>query len=78
MGSALNSGQYVRRKSDGTYGVTGLDPYGICADNEIVVTFSNAGDRDPWLGNGYPVGDWQVIPIEEVPDEVKKRFSHLR
>jgi hypothetical protein len=74
---ALSSGQFVRHKLTGKYGVSGVDPYGICGPGEFIVTFSKSGDSDAWLGDGVPLKDWEVVPKEDTPQRIRKRFAHL-
>ncbi len=78
MGSAMNSGQFVRNKSTGQLGVTTVDPYGICAPGEVAITFTDSSDPDQRLGNGYPVGEWEVVADNTLTDAERTKFAWAR
>ncbi len=74
----LDSGQFLRNKTSGKWGVSGLDPYGIRGEGEVIITFStDPTNPDGWLGNGYPATEWEVVAKEQVPPEIREQFRHL-
>ena len=78
MASCYNSGHFIRNKETGQFGVTGLDPYGMCGSNEVAITFcTNPNDSNKWLGDGFPFSEWEIITRDQVSAEVRTQYAHF-
>lgn len=65
----------VRNKVTGKVGVVGVDPYGIAGPGEIIVSFENARDPNPLLGNGYPRDDWEPVDADDVSPYYREKYG---
>ena len=78
MASSMDSGRLLKHRRTGQLGVSGLDPYGVCAGDEVAITFAtNPQDPNKWLGNGYPQKEWEVVKPEQISRYARKKFGHL-
>lgn len=67
--------QFVRQKSTGRVGFIGVDPYCVCAEGEIPVSFAPATDPNRFLGNGCPRRDFKYIEEKKLSRYYRKKYG---
>ncbi len=69
--------QLVKVKATGKLGIVGCDPYQICGDGEIIVSFSRATDPDPNIGNGFALDDLVFVTPDQVSRYSRRKYNVL-
>ena len=68
--------QLLREKATGRIGFASeIDPYGIRASGEIMVSFSPIKSPDAYVGGAYPRGQFEEVTPEEVPPHIRRKYQ---